>query len=506
MDTVREVELLADSALFEGIQPHHVRAVAGLATPQGFQAGETIVVQGESADALYVLEQGEVRIAYALSSSAQPLDEEEGARAPTSEAVFAARERGYPLGWSAAVDPNVYRATATALTPTQTLRVNRTQLEAYARAHPDFALAFARRALWLAGARLGTVRLGLVANRLRSQREAIAALLAQYAPTLPVTSPLHHIPHLLGHRLTVDTALASLDALVREGNRVEREVAGLVREQLHDIRAALMLFRSLRRIYEVVASAPPEWPAEEIRQRSLLEFQQLFAGTRHVIRGQENLPARPGHIFVMNHLVNHPDNLLPNDFILTLDTHFVASMILLPHYGQAPIRVVRKSHPHEHGHQRYFDRLGYIYVYSGHVEEDSEPGPSPDDRRREFLETAAGHLAAGRNIVICPEGTSVPTERSPVAFRAGAFRLARLTRPEPLIVPIAVANFDKRIAQTRTAAVVGRPWRLSEHVHPDASDAVLHDFVNGHAHPLMAKMVRDAERLAEEPDPLGVQR
>jgi CRP-like cAMP-binding protein len=70
------VELLADSALFDGIQPHHVRELAGLATPQGFQAGETIVVQGESADALYVLEQGEVRIAYALSSSAQPLDEE----------------------------------------------------------------------------------------------------------------------------------------------------------------------------------------------------------------------------------------------------------------------------------------------------------------------------------------------------------------------------------------------------------------------------------------------
>ncbi len=64
-----------------------------------------------------------------------------------------------------------------------------------------------------------------------------------------------------------------------------------------------------------------------------------------------------------------------------------------------------------------------------------------------------------------------------------------------------MANFDKRIAQTRTAAVVGRPWRLSEHVAADASDSVLHDFVNHQVQPAMAEMVRDAVRLAEQSDP-----
>ncbi len=225
MNTAQEVELLAYSALFEGIEADHVRALADLAIPQAFAEGEAIVIQGEeAAEALFVLEHGEVRISYTLAHAGQPLDEEEGARPPLSEVVFTARERGYPLGWSAAVDPNIYRATVTASTSAQTLRVDRPQLEAYAQAHPDFALAFARRALWLAGARLGSVRLRLVANRLRSEREAIGALLTEYAPSLPVTSPLHHIPPLLGHRLTVDTALTSLDALVREGDRVEREI------------------------------------------------------------------------------------------------------------------------------------------------------------------------------------------------------------------------------------------------------------------------------------------
>jgi hypothetical protein len=261
----------------------------------------------------------------------------------------------------------------TALNPTETLRVDRTRLEAYAQEHPDFALAFAHRALWLAGTRLGAVRLSLVANRLRSQREAIGVLLAEYAPSLPGGSPLHSIPALLARRVTVDAALVTLDALVRDGDEVEREVAVLVREQLHDMRAALRLFQRLQRIYEVVASAPPDLSPEDIRLRSLLEFQELFRTTRHVIRGEEHLPSDAGHIFVMNHLVNHPDNLLPNDFILTLDTHFVASMILLPRYGEPPIRVVRSSQPHEHGHQRYFDRLGYLYVYSGHVDPPAVP-------------------------------------------------------------------------------------------------------------------------------------
>ncbi len=91
----------------------------------------------------------------------------------------------------------------------------------------------------------------------------------------------------------------------------------------------------------------------------------------------------------MNHLSNHLDNLLPNDFILTLDTHFVSSMILLKKYDEALVRVVRKSDPGEYGHQKFSDRLGYIYVYSGHVDPiDDDTSSTPEERRRLFLDTA----------------------------------------------------------------------------------------------------------------------
>jgi hypothetical protein len=104
---------------------------------------------------------------------------------------------------------------------------------------------------------------------------------------------------------------------------------------------------------------------EDLRRRNCEAFAELFEGTDYVIHGEENLPNEPGHIFVMNHLSNHLDNLLPNDFILTLDTHFVSSMILLKKYGEAPVRVVRKSDPWRVRAPKFYDRLGYIYVTPG---------------------------------------------------------------------------------------------------------------------------------------------
>jgi hypothetical protein len=112
------------------------------------------------------------------------------------------------------------------------------------------------------------------------------------------------------------------------------------------------------------------------------------AGRRSSSPGLEHLPERPGHIVIMNHLQNHPDNLLPNNFILTLDTHFVASMVLFERYGEAPIRVVRKSRPDEHGHQRFYDRLGYVYTWSGRMSAEAgtwssaRKGRRPRPRRR----------------------------------------------------------------------------------------------------------------------------
>jgi hypothetical protein len=201
----------------------------------------------------------------------------------------------------------------------------------------------------------------------------------------------------------------------------------------------------------------------------------------------------------MNHLSNHLDNLLPNAFILTLDTHFVSSMILLKKYGEAPVRVVRKSDPGEYGHQKFYDRLGYIYVYSGYVDPTDDPSVSPEQRRRLFLDAAERDLRNGRNIVICPEGTSTETQNSPLPFKTGAFHLAASVRPEPLIVPIAVANFDKKLTRAKTVAVVHEPIRLSEQLGENIDSRALREFVNGHVYERFRGYVREAVQLAAVP-------
>lgn len=181
----------------------------------------------------------------------------------------------------------------------------------------------------------------------------------------------------------------------------------------------------------------------------------------------------------MNHLANHQDNTLPNDFQLTLDTHFVSCMLLCKKYGEPPIRVVRKSKPDEHGHQRYFDRLGYIHVYSRYVDEDeNNPRLLAEQRRREFLGLAASYLREKKNLVICPEGASTTSEKSPLPLKAGAFRLAAYVDPEPLLVPVVVINFDKKITRTILVAQVRKPLRLSEHLCKPIEDRALFVFIN----------------------------
>jgi hypothetical protein len=338
-----------------------------------------------------------------------------------------------------------------------------------------------------------------VAARYGNVPQTVRALLEQNAATLSVTSPLHKIPHYLENRLTLDDAHRTLEILKLEGDEVERELAAQIADLLDEVWREVRIFRQLQAIYELVASAPPTMSPEELRRKSCEAFAELFEGTDYVIRGEENLPDEPGHIFVMNHLSNHLDNLLPNDFILTLDSHFVSSVILLKKYGEAPVRVVRKSDPGEYGHQKFYDRLGYIYVYSGYVDPTDDQLVSPEQRRRLFLDTAGEHLRNGRNIVLCPEGTSTETENSPLPFKTGAFHLAANVRPEPLIVPIAVANFDKKLTRTRTAAVVHEPIRLSEHLGENIGKGALRSFVDDHVYKRFQEYVREAVRLAARP-------
>lgn len=473
----------------------HLLILAQRARIVNFEKGERIIRQGAPANACFLLLAGKVAMSF------QPSERND---APDSGHVRQNllhlrqyEDAGRLLGWSALLEPYRYRATIVALEPSQALVLDRHVLEQDMASHPDFAVALMERIIWVLGNRLRETRIRLVARRYEKEVTAIRALLDQSAELLHVDSPLHKIPYYLENRLTVADAFQALELVRAHGDEHERDLAANALEILEQVRKELTLYQDLQHVYEAVASAPADMPAGEIRKRCCREFIKLFDRLDYVIQGEENLPDKPGHIFIMNHLFNHPDNTLPNRFQLTLDTHFVSAMILLRKYGEAPVRVIRKSKSDEFGHQKYYDRLGYIYVSSGHVDEsEAELRTTPSERRHSFLNNARDHLCAGRNMVICPEGTSVSTEESPVAFKAGAFRLAAFVQPEPLIVPISVVNFDKNITRKRLAAIVHEPFRLSESVPNAEDDVALFDFTNRYQH-RFAEYVHQTKALAD---------
>ena len=172
-------------------------------------------------------------------------------------------------------------------------------------------------------------------------------------------------------------------------------------------------------------------------------------------------------------------------------------MISYKKYGEPPIRVGRKPKPDWYGHQQCYDRLDFISIYAGDVDEEDHDHQIPREQRNHlYLKKAQAHLSAGRNIVIAPEGVCAYTEESPRPFRAGPFRLVARMRPQPFVVPIAVANFDKKITRTRTAAVVYPPFRLSERVKDVTDRDALFAFVRRYYGEQYRYCVREAIELA----------
>ncbi len=491
-----ELETLRASPFFHGFAVEDLEWLATRSEWRDVETGVELFAQGEPASSFSLLVSGNVKLSFDVNGSG--FAGSGGDRAGSGlDPLQTISHPGYPIGWSAMIPPYAYRATATAAEPARLLTLERCALEEHAEASPSFGLDLMRALITLVGDRLRATRLRIVARRYDDDALAIRELLEESGPRLKAGSPLHRLPHYLESRLTLADAFHVIDVLKSDGDAAERELSALCEDLLENVRRELWLYQSLQRIYDSVAGASPRLDARMVRERNMREFQELFRGTRYRITGLENLPEPPGHLFVMNHLKNHPENLLPNKFILTLDTHFVSSMILFERYGQAPVRVIRKSRPDEYGHQSFYDRLGYVYVYSGHVDPIEDSATSAESRRRLFLDAAGSYLEAGTNVVICPEGTSTSTEESPLRLHPGAFELAAHVEPEPLIVPIAVANFDKKLTRVTTSAVVHEPFRLSESVRDPSDRGALLEFINNDLQPRFEAWVEEAVTLAE---------
>lgn len=400
---------------------------------------------------------------------------------------------GYPIGWDGLVWPHRHRWDAVAASPVRALRVPRTVIADRGVDDESFAARLGTLILWLAGEQVRRQHTRLVTRRYDDEVDAVAALITERAAGLRVTSTLHRIPGYLRSRPTVADAFRALE-VVRDGeDALESELAREALDLLAGVRCELRVYLGLQRVYEAVASAPDDADPAQVRALSCRALIDLFEQTEHRISGLDRLPPQPGSIVLCNHLRSHPNNRLPNSFSLILDTHFVSSMILYRTYGCPPVRVVRDSHWHEAGHQRYYARLGYVMVPSSEV--DTPPADVRAARRARFSAEAAAVLRAGVDLVICPEGQTGPTAGSPRRLRVGAFLLAGALEPEPPIVPVALANFDQRLSSAVLGAVVAEPFRMSDVVDDPSDREQVTAFVNDDLTPRYRGWVEEAAAL-----------
>ena len=194
-------------------------------------------------------------------------------------------------------------------------------------------------------------------------------------------------------------------------------------------------------------------------------LQKIFSLNKYDLLGTENLPLNSGVVFIYNHISNNDEYLLKNKFQITLDSHFISSMVSYKYYKSPGVRIIRHSLPHEIEHAKYYNKFGYIKVYSKHYLPKDISKEKIDEAKKEFYAKAKEALTKGENLIVNPEGISSSTDKSPSKFKAGVFKMIIRSGLDPFIVPIIMTNFDKLNSETIYRCEVKKPFRLSSLVN-----------------------------------------
>lgn len=447
--------LLRKSPFFQDFPDQAVEILARETEATYFCRGDAVCEQGSLAEELVILGEGRVRLEYRGATG-------------TTAALMSLSRPGQVLSFCLLDAPRRQITTVRALWDGALIRIKSEALRRIFAVYPHWGRLYGQQCLWLISRHLEGARAHLLSEAFDREMLAVENVVEQSRTQLSVASPLHKLPHLLGCAVTLGDALGVVDAARSSSDPVESHVAELCHELLSPVRREQRFFSSLQAAFQQVVTAPSDCSPERLRRENAETFVRMFSQIPSRIEGLSHLPAQPGNVFIFNHLRNHEYNTLPNGFQLTLDCHFISSMILHRHYGDPGVRVVRSSRAGEYGHQDYYSRLGHVAVYTT---ESDRPQVEKSERVKLFIETARRHLCSGTNLVLAPEGTSYGSEDSPGPFKAGAFRLAASLEPEPLIVPIAMANFDRRLDRAVLGVVIDRPWRISERL-ADPDDPV----------------------------------
>ncbi|HBH88023.1 MAG TPA: hypothetical protein DDY17_10555 [Syntrophaceae bacterium] len=129
---IQEVEL------FQGIPSHIIDEIAELITQESRQAGDVIFREGDVADFLYILEDGDINL---IIQGEKRLS-------------FPVNMIGAVFGWSSLIDPNRYTATAKCVEESKILKIDAERLMRVFQRHHAESLTIMKRLAGVISTRL----------------------------------------------------------------------------------------------------------------------------------------------------------------------------------------------------------------------------------------------------------------------------------------------------------------------------------------------------------------
>ncbi|MDB4837354.1 cyclic nucleotide-binding domain-containing protein [Marinomonas sp.] len=328
---------------------------------------------------------------------------------------------------------------------------------------PKLSVKYLYRLIWLVGTHLLAARMRYLSQIANDEVLAVSNVIQQNAALLPVSSPLYKVNALLKSAITTNEAFGIFYHCLHFGSVLERTISGMCLDILKDLQRENAFYRNLQNTYDTINNLPSDTPALDARRLGTELFKQAFEEVPYVIKGLENLPKKAGSLFIYNHLLGSPTNRLPNGFRFSLDAQFIGSMVIDNEYGISGQRVVRRSKESEFWRDNFYSKFGNIFIKSW----DSLTQDTPDHEA--FIQQSQETLRQNFPLMISPEGKSFSTSQSPGTFMPHVFDIAgSMENEEPWIVPIVVANFDKRADHNIYTIVIKPAFKLSERVdHKD---------------------------------------
>ena len=447
---------IKDTAFLAFLNEEDLKKLLDYSSIKLFSANEYITAEGQLSDGINILLKGKVDATF---TSIKDKKIEKNTRTIARS--------GVALSLSSGVHETNSPYTIKATRDTTIIKFSNEFIDNLISKDPDLALKFLKRELWQLGKYIQSSS-GLTTYPAKDEAELFNYLLSDNSSRIPVNSKLYNIPHLLKNHLTHSLAFDIIYEVVVTGNENEKSIASLMIDAMSGLERKNRFFNQLTKIYNRVATSQNEFNKETLQKLTNADFIKAFDQVPYVIKGMENLPDEPTNIFFYNHLASIDENTLANGHSFSIDSHFISAKILFPKYGDGGQRIARYSRNTEFWRYNYYENLDYIFVHTPESDRLEETDKEKKKRKEKLFVETQNIFDQKRPLVIAPEGTSETddniTINSPGPFKPGAFLIASELEPEPLLVPIALANFDHSISNAIYCAVIKKPIKIKDYV------------------------------------------